>query len=497
MSDSNTSAPPNIFSLNKKLNDSLVEIDTRFKNLEKSIELGHINTSGRIEKIEKRLDKMETRNTNIEKIVIQIQKSLNSQFKIEEDPKEPKEKSVQKAEKNDSIKRDNQGRIKLSDFQNIENLSVSDKFVKRAWPEAIFPKDIQDDAFASVKNKVVLKPEWRLVVANGEIFDKLLQIQNALQMALIPYHMWAKRVAMDMGGDFHGVRIWSSGKNLTWIELLEAIFTTMQRLNVLHSPFTTFSLIIPNKNESPHAFAWRLREAFYKLSGTDRESDSTRELLKELIMNHLPRVWTLTSQNIKLADNYEIIEMAVQIASQVVKWSTEVDTFALNKQTATSPSDNIASLSSDVNIFSSKEECHSHEPNDTIFLTQSNNCYRCGQKGHWANNCHATQNTSRQNNSNFNRFKNFNNNGSSSSLTQRFNALRTQPKNPNTRTTQHYKRPKTPYPLPHKTYLINTEDMNEEQMLGLQKYNLQEYNDQDDSLEQIEEHDFEELDELQ
>lgn len=124
-------------------------------------------------------------------------------------------------------------------------------------------------------------------------------------------------------------------------------------------------------------------------------------------------------------------------------------------------------------------------------MTRSNYCYRCGQKGHWANNSHATQN-----NSNLNRIKNFNSNGSFPSLTQRFNALRTQPKNPNSRTTQHYKRPKTPNPPPHKTYLTNTEDMNEEQMLGLQKYNLQEYNDQDDSLEQIEEHEFDELDEL-
>lgn len=114
----------------------------------------------------------------------------------------------------DSIQRDNQGRIKLSDFQNIEILSVGDKFVKRAWPEATFPNDIQEDAFASVKDKDVLKPEWRLVVANRENFDKLLLIQNALQMALIPYHMWEKRVAIGMGGDFHGVQIWSSGRKL-------------------------------------------------------------------------------------------------------------------------------------------------------------------------------------------------------------------------------------------------------------------------------------------
>ncbi|KAI6246987.1 hypothetical protein HI914_04835 [Erysiphe necator] len=312
---------PNIFSVNKKLNDNLAEIDSHFKTLEKSIELSSTNTGSRIDKIELRLNRIEDRNVNMEKILLQIQMSLNSKTydnvntkEVKDDlslktskgkQKEPIEEvdlklvkgklkqtkedldlkaskgkqtellytnpvtSQSKDEKIDTIKRDQYGRIQLSDFAHNNNLSRGEMFVKRAWPEAIFPQDVQDDVYTSVKNKVVLKPEWRLVVANSEVFNKLTQIQNALQIALIPYHLWTKRVTMDMSGDFHAVRVWAIGRNPTWIELLEAIFTTMQRLNVLYSPFTKFSLLTPQKNESPHTFAWRLRDAFYQLSGQD------------------------------------------------------------------------------------------------------------------------------------------------------------------------------------------------------------------------------------
>ncbi|VCU39000.1 Bgt-20204 [Blumeria graminis f. sp. tritici] len=108
---------------------------------------------------------------------------------------------------NDAIKRNKQGRLDTSATNDIgENLTPGEKFVKRAWLEAVFPNDLNNESYTSVKNKVVLKPEWRLVVANSEVFTKLSSIQNALQMALIPYNLWAHRVTIDMSGDFLGIR---------------------------------------------------------------------------------------------------------------------------------------------------------------------------------------------------------------------------------------------------------------------------------------------------
>ncbi|KHJ34624.1 hypothetical protein EV44_g3586 [Erysiphe necator] len=239
MSDSKDTGTPNIFSLNKKLKDSLDEIDTRFKHLEKTIELGHSNTAGRMGKVEEQ-------NANIEKILVQMQKSLSTLIQSKGNPKESKEDAEKKlfrqevsdkgkgkekerdrkeenfpassstAPKKPLVKRTKFGRIDMSPIiENDSNLTPGEKFVKKAWPEAIFPGSIQDDAFTSVKNKVILKPEWQLIRADSEVFRKLSNIQNALQMALIPYHLWSQRVIMDMSGDFHGVRVWAMGEHPT------------------------------------------------------------------------------------------------------------------------------------------------------------------------------------------------------------------------------------------------------------------------------------------
>lgn len=163
-------------------------------------------------------------------------------------------------------------------------------------------------------------------------------------------------------------------------------------------------------------------------------------------MNHLRQIWTLIYQSVNLSDKYEIIEIAVLITSQVMKWSTENDTFTFNNQTAMSLSVNFVSISSNVNIFPSKEECHSHENNDPIFLIHSKSYYRCELKRYWAIYYNLIQNMARQKNFSFNRAKSFNSIGSSSSQTRRFNTFRIKSK-----ILQNYKKPKTQSLSPYKT----------------------------------------------
>ncbi|KHJ34625.1 hypothetical protein EV44_g3373 [Erysiphe necator] len=289
-------------------------------------------------------------------------------------------------------------------IENDSNLTPGEKFVKKAWPEAIFPGSIQDDAFTSVKNKVILKPEWQLIRADSEVFLKLSNIQNALQMALIPYHLWSQRVIMDMSGDFHGVRVWAMGKHPTWILLLEAIFATMQRLNVLHSPLTTFSLLSPKNNESPQAFTWRLRDAYYNLSGTDRTSDSTRDLLKELVQTNLPRTWTLAFPHTFSSNNQEIVEMVVQFSSQIMKWPLE-DKMTRNSHINTL--DNIGPVDLPTIETPSFKTSENEVVEEETYVSNEDICYACGKKGHWANKCPHYQNQHNRQNINKNNGKKF------------------------------------------------------------------------------------------
>ncbi|RKF81154.1 hypothetical protein GcC1_029033, partial [Golovinomyces cichoracearum] len=175
MSDRQSSniEPVTILGVNKKLNDSLISIANRFQVLERKLENSIENTNQRLNRAEKRAEGIE---------------ELLRQEKQEETRKLTSLKQGNNTDK-DFIKRNKQGRLDISATSDIsENLSSGEKFVKKVWPEAVFPHELDNETFTSAKNRVVLKPEWRLVIANGEIFTKLSNIQNALQMALIPYN---------------------------------------------------------------------------------------------------------------------------------------------------------------------------------------------------------------------------------------------------------------------------------------------------------------------
>ncbi|VDB87790.1 Bgt-51813 [Blumeria graminis f. sp. tritici] len=54
-----------------------------------------------------------------------------------------------------------------------------EKFVKDAWPEALLARNIEDNMYTSSKNRVVIKPEYRLKKADITVFEKLRHIQSA------------------------------------------------------------------------------------------------------------------------------------------------------------------------------------------------------------------------------------------------------------------------------------------------------------------------------
>ncbi|KAI0999759.1 hypothetical protein K3495_g8439 [Podosphaera aphanis] len=372
-STSSSEGRATVASVNKKLNDALMAVEDRFEVINQRLDVEMIA-----------IMKQNVSNSNLGYKSTQI-KGKGKDFITEQPGSSRSNLNIKpecpKPAKKPDYYRNANGRLHiLSSSDQNENLSPGEKFVKKAWPEAVFPEEIDDEAFNNVKNKVVLKPEWRLIEANSDVFTQLSHIQTALRMALIPYHLWANRVAMEMSGDFLSIKAWSTGRRLEWTTLLEPIFTTMQRLDVLHSPASVFALLKPNDKESAKAFSWRIRDSFYKLSDTDRDSDSTRDLLKDIVSTYLPRIRTLAHPHVVTSNNYEIVEMVVQISSQVMKWPVEEQ---LPLHQTNSQISNSASLSLDIPSFDSNDRLL----DKPAFVTNDSTCYSCGKTGHWARDC--------------------------------------------------------------------------------------------------------------
>ncbi|RKF83514.1 hypothetical protein GcM3_012022 [Golovinomyces cichoracearum] len=161
----------------------------------------------------------------------------------------------------------------------------------------------------------------------------------------------------------------------------------MQQLDMLHDPTTNFARLRPNDNESAKKFAWRMRAAYYRLSGIDRYSDPTRAAMKDIVSTHLPRVWTLAHPHSISCNNHELIEMIVQITAQVDRWPAEDRKFPHPHEVT-----NTTSLSLEMPSFDAIEK----PTIQLTFIAHENNFYSCGKPGHFAKNCSKVQSSANQ-----------------------------------------------------------------------------------------------------
>ncbi|VCU39333.1 Bgt-51808 [Blumeria graminis f. sp. tritici] len=344
-----------------------------------------------------------------------------------------------------------------------------EKFVKDAWPEALLARNIEDNMYTSSKNRVVIKPEYCLKKADITVFEKLRHIQSAFPIALVPYHLWAERLSHELDEDFMGIRVWSASRhNLTWVEILHAIFVAMTDHDALCSPLTTFSSVAPIKMESVIFFTKRFRRAFYMLSANDRNSPSVTTMITDICSKHLPRIWTLAEPSMNNLLNYQRIEKVVQVTERVCNWSKEEQTFTFDS----SPSLNtmIEQPLTDAHTFSTADSAFLQGMTDQAFPTNNNLCYCCGKKGHWANTCHHQREMPRNSRTQIEPQKR----GiqyCQPDLTQRFNALRSKPSmvRSNHQTTSNNQ------PQRNKSYIVNTKDFTDEEWESLQKLGAEEY----------------------
>ncbi|RKF62408.1 hypothetical protein OnM2_033062 [Erysiphe neolycopersici] len=84
-------------------------------------------------------------------------------------------------------------------------------------------------------------------------------------MALVPYTLWPVRVALEMSGDFQQLAMWVNIWHFTWLELVKAIIDVLRRHNCIFSSATSFTILLPYREEAYVNFVWRLRDTFYTL----------------------------------------------------------------------------------------------------------------------------------------------------------------------------------------------------------------------------------------
>ncbi|CAD6502785.1 BgTH12-05375 [Blumeria graminis f. sp. triticale] len=194
------------------------------------------------------------------------------------------------------------------------------KFVIEAWPQPLLAHEINHEAYTSIKNKVIIRPELHLDKVNSTLFSRLAEIQSDFRIALVPYWYWPQQLCLDMKEDFQCTRVWAEENPATnWPLLLEAFFKTMQQLDVLHSPRNIFSCLAARDGEDVNSFTIRIRECYYCLSKQDRGSNTTRDTISNITKTYLPHICTHLQPMMVGRSNSDGVKLLVQIVTRISK----------------------------------------------------------------------------------------------------------------------------------------------------------------------------------
>ncbi|RKF73111.1 hypothetical protein GcM3_095024 [Golovinomyces cichoracearum] len=216
------------------------------------------------------------------------------------------------------------GALNLHPKRNFSFSTREEKEVREIWPQVVLPHEAEDYGEAADKNKVALPSHLRLVRADRKVFKNLSDIKYLLRIALVPYRLWPRRVASELSGDFQQVSIWANRWQVSWVELVRAIFNVLRNHGCLFDSVTSFTMLLPHRDEAYINFAWRLRDAFYMLPLEQQEMQGIWHILVGKLQEYLPSIWLSICDLVQPGMHAsELIELVVQRAQLVTRVAVE------------------------------------------------------------------------------------------------------------------------------------------------------------------------------
>ncbi|KAI1430430.1 hypothetical protein GGR50DRAFT_702432, partial [Xylaria sp. CBS 124048] len=196
--------------------------------------------------------------------------------------------------------------------------------VQLVFPQAILRPDSQRLGKCEARNKISFPSHMKLIKADAAVLDQLREFQRRLIAALVPYEMWAMRVSQEMYGDFYVVSEFiQNSRSPKWIDLLEAVIQILAEHNALHSPLTTFVSILPAQGESYVNYLWRVREAYQRLQGNQRDTHQTRDVIIDKLRAYAPSIWLHLEYRAADYNNGQLMEAATRLAATITHTAIE------------------------------------------------------------------------------------------------------------------------------------------------------------------------------
>ncbi|POS81749.1 hypothetical protein EPUL_006141, partial [Erysiphe pulchra] len=233
---------------------------------------GFLNTRLNIleDKFEEIIDDIDKSNKLMEdrfKIMASVIKD-EVENKIEINSKVSQEENTQFQPEDDIFKQDEEIKSDLREPSRLPNgdfnlqipfhlpqaRTAQEKRILEDWPEVVLPSQAHLYGATSHKNRVTFAPGTFLSFADSKVLPTLVQVQDQLKTALIPYHLWPMRLVSIMNEDFQQVATWAKRGSPTWLDLIEAIIQVLKKHQTLYSQMTQFARMAPKNDEDKLQF---------------------------------------------------------------------------------------------------------------------------------------------------------------------------------------------------------------------------------------------------